>query len=49
MTRVTLSFPHLEAIVGVPLPPAAGIVAWWPHTPSRGGIRPWRAAGWRAA
>ena len=44
---LTLTFPEIEAILGEPLPAAAGIVAWWRNS-TGADVRPWRAAGWRA-
>ena len=31
---ITLTFPELEAILGEPLPPAAGVVARWTNSPA---------------
>ena len=39
-TRVTLSFPEIEAILGEPLPPSAAIVRWWSNTRTPATIRP---------
>ena len=47
-TAVTLTFPEIEAIVGTALPVGASTVSWWANSPSRGAVRPWRLAGWRA-
>ena len=46
--EVTLTFREVEAILGEPLPAAAGKASWWSNAPTAGNGRAWRLAGWRA-
>ena len=51
-TQLTLSFGHIEALVGQPLPASAWLRQWWTNSPnfsSRPQSRAWLTVSWRVA
>src|SRR5688500_6000180 len=45
-TRLALSLPQIEALVGAALPLGSRAPTWWANTPRLAPARAWLAAGW---
>jgi hypothetical protein len=45
--ELTLTFAEIERLLGVPLPAAAWLRAWWTNAADEPQSRAWLKAGWR--